>query len=153
MMPRWLKLLIGLAAALAAGWIHHGPLGGGERFVDALDARAQLRLKAAELPGVQVRMQRDPLARVAILSGQADEFQKEGLGSFPGINERISSIPGMASIRWEQPGCCVGGRWMPLLAETLILSTFAYFAGLGIGWLLFGRKRRESFLGDEELTP
>lgn len=39
---------------------------------------------------------------------------------------------------------------MPLLAETLLLVAAAFLIGLGIGWLLFGRRRRESFLGDEE---
>ena len=105
-MPRWAKLLTGLAAALLVGWLHHGPLGGGERFVAALEARAQLRLRATEIRGVTVRMQRDPLARIAILSGHANDFQKEGLGSFPGINERINTIPGMAGIRWEETDCC-----------------------------------------------
>ena len=42
---------------------------------------------------------------------------------------------------------------MPLLAEILLLCAAAYFIGLGIGRLLFGRKKRQSFLGDEELTP
>ena len=109
-MPRWAKFLIGLAAALFAGWLHHGPYGAGERFVDALEARAQLRLRAAELTGVSVRMERDPLTRVAVLSGEADEFQKEGLGSFPGINDRIRTIPGVAGIRWEPRACCAEGR-------------------------------------------
>jgi hypothetical protein len=35
---------------------------------------------------------------------------------------------------------------MPLLAETLILVALAWLVGLGIGWLLFGRRRRSSFL-------
>jgi hypothetical protein len=34
---------------------------------------------------------------------------------------------------------------MPLIAETLILVAFAYLAGIGVGWLLFGRRRRSSF--------
>ena len=34
---------------------------------------------------------------------------------------------------------------MPLLAETLILSAIAYLIGVGIGFLLFGRKKRERF--------
>ena len=79
-MPRWIRLPIGLAAALFAGWLHHGPYGGGTRFVDALEQRAQMRLRFAELPGVSVRMQREPLARTAILSGTANQFQREGMG-------------------------------------------------------------------------
>ena len=35
---------------------------------------------------------------------------------------------------------------MPLLAETLILVTIAWLIGLGIGFLLFGRARRDGFL-------
>ncbi|HEX8644818.1 MAG TPA: hypothetical protein VF702_12985 [Allosphingosinicella sp.] len=101
-MPAALKLLIGLAVALAAGWLHHGPYGGGKRFVDALEARAQLRLRSAQLTGVTVRMQRDPLARIVLLSGTADEFQKNGLRDFPGINERMRTIPGVSGIAWER---------------------------------------------------
>ena len=151
-MPRLGKILIGLAAALLAGWLYHGPHGGGERFVDALQQRANLRLSVPEVRGVGVtaRMQREPLARVAILSGRADSYQREGMGSYPGINDRIRTIPGMAGIRWQgEPG----DRALPLLAETLLLAAAAYLAGLGLGWLLFGRRRRQGFLGDEEPGP
>ena len=96
-----LKFLIGLAAALLAGWIGHGPLGQGEAFVDGLDARAKAVIKAAELPRVQVRFERDPLRREAILSGEADTFQREGMGQFPGLNDRIRAIPGVSGLRWE----------------------------------------------------
>jgi hypothetical protein len=37
---------------------------------------------------------------------------------------------------------------MPLLAETLILVALAWLAGVGLGWLLFGRRRRTSFLDE-----
>lgn len=109
-MPRWTKLLIGLAASLLAGWIYHGPAGGGERFIDALEARARLRVspEVTSLPGISVHMQRHPLARIAILSGEANDFQKEGLERpyFPGINDRIRTIPGIAGLRWEETDCC-----------------------------------------------
>ena len=109
-MLRLAKLSTGLAAALFAGWLHHAPYGGGARFIDALEAQAQRRLQFAELPGVTVRMERDPLERVAVLEGPANDLQKEGLGSFPGINDRILTIPGMRGIRWEQRTCCAEGR-------------------------------------------
>ena len=109
-MPRFARILAGLALALGVGWLHHGPLGGGARFVDALEARAKLRLRATDLPGVTVRIERDPLSRTAVLSGDVDEFQKQGLGSFPGIDERIRTIPGMGGIRWEPRTCCAEGR-------------------------------------------
>lgn len=35
---------------------------------------------------------------------------------------------------------------MPLLLETLLLATIAYLLGVGVARLLFGRKKRQSFL-------
>ena len=100
-MTRRTKLAIGLAAALLAGWIGHGPLGQGAAFVDRLDAEAKAKIREAELGQVHVRFERDPLSREAILSGQADQFQREGMGQFPGINGRIAAIPGISGVRWE----------------------------------------------------
>ena len=37
---------------------------------------------------------------------------------------------------------------MPLIAETLILTACFYAVGVGIGWLLFGRPKKTSYLGD-----
>jgi len=37
---------------------------------------------------------------------------------------------------------------MPLIVETLILTAISYLAGVGIGWLLFGRPKKTSYLGD-----
>src|SRR5690349_17922906 len=94
------KFLIGLAAALLAGWIGHEPLGQGEAFVDGLDAQAKAVIRANEL-AVQVRFERNPLNREAILSGNADQFQREGMAGYPGINGRIAAIPGVSGVRWE----------------------------------------------------
>jgi hypothetical protein len=102
-MSRRIKLLIGLFAALAAGWIGHGPLGQGEAFIDSLEVEARNRLREAEMPQVQVRLKRGPLERIAILSGPANDFQREGLGLFPVINDRIEAIPGIAGIEWANP--------------------------------------------------
>src|SRR5687768_15147513 len=93
------KFLIGLAAVAAMGWIHHGPLGNGEAFLRKIETDAQAAVARTEVP-VEVRMQRDPLARVAILSGQADEFQREGQGSLKGINDLVRETEGVADLRW-----------------------------------------------------
>lgn len=141
-MNRWTKIAIGLAVALLAGWLHHGPYGGGDRFLNALEARAQVRLRAAQLPGVTAGMQRDPLARVVHLRGQANDFQKNGLNDYAGINERMRTIPGVSGIRWNGEA----GRSVPLLVETLLLCALAFAIGLGAGAALFTRRRRTSFL-------
>jgi hypothetical protein len=100
-MPKAAKFLIGLAAALLAAWIGHGPLGQGEAFVDGLDARAKAEIHKVEMDQVHVRFERDPLRREAILSGPADRFQREGLGQFPGLNGRVEAVPGVSGVCWE----------------------------------------------------
>jgi len=139
-MSRWTRLSIGLAAALAAGWISHGPLGRGGLYVDQIEARARAVVSETAIPGVAVRMSRAPLSRVALLSGPANDFQREGIGRLPGLNGRVGAVPGVSSVRWDSAG---GG--VPLLAETLALVALAYLIGIGIGWLFF-RPRREGFL-------
>jgi hypothetical protein len=94
------KFLIGLAAVAAMGWIHHGPLGNGEALIGRIEAEAQTAVAKTEVPGVQVRLSRDPLARVANLSGQADEFQREGQGSLKGLNDIVGEIEGVSDVRW-----------------------------------------------------
>lgn len=100
-MPITLKLLVGLAAALLVGWVAHGPLGQGEKFVGTLQGQANAVLREAAVPGVEVRFSYDPLSRQAILSGPANEFQREGQGLFPGLNDRIRAIPGVSGVRWD----------------------------------------------------
>jgi hypothetical protein len=139
-MSWWLKLLVGLAAALAAGWVAHGPLGQGAAFADQVEARAKAVVQAAGIPGVEVRLIRDPLSRHAVLSGRANDFQREGLGNLPGLDQRVAEVPGISGISWND-----AGRSIPLLAETLLLVALAYAIGVGIGWL-FSRPKRETFL-------
>jgi hypothetical protein len=105
-MPRIAKFLIGLSGALLAGWIGHGPLGQGEAFVGRLEAQANGVIRTAELPAVHARFSRDPLTREAILTGPANEFQREGQGQFPGLNDRIRGIAGVSRVRWENDTVC-----------------------------------------------
>lgn len=108
-MSRWTKFAVGLAAALLAAWVSHGPLGRGEALVRHLESQAQAVVDRAAIDGVEVRMQRDPLARTAILSGPADRFQREGMGSLPGLNQRIEAIEGVDGLEWANPPPAVGG--------------------------------------------
>jgi hypothetical protein len=142
-MSSFVKFLIGLIAALLIGWLWHGPLGNGAALIAALDAQAQAVVKDAELPGVAVAMDSDPLARNATLSGPADDFQRNGMGSQPGLTGMVQAIEGMSAVRWaDRPD---GSGAMPLIAELLILTSLAYLIGLALGRLLFGRPTRERF--------
>lgn len=102
-MPNILKILLGLVAALAVGATSHGPLGRGEAFVAQLDAGVQQVVRDSGIAGVTAQMARQPLARRASLSGPADQFQREGQGSFPGLDERVLAVPGMARVEWTNP--------------------------------------------------
>jgi hypothetical protein len=144
-MPGFAKFLIGLGAALLAGWISHGPLGQGEAYIDSLEARAKAEVREAGVAGVDVRFPRDPLSREAMLSGPANDFQREGQGLFPGLNDRVQAVSGVSGVRWEDTPAEGGGMRLPLIAETLLLVVGAYLFGVALARLLF-RRRREHFL-------
>lgn len=145
MMPASVKFLIGLVAVLLMGWIHHGPLGNGAALVAALESQARAAVAASEVPGIDVHLGHDPLSRTAILSGPANDFQREGMGQFPGLDDRVGGIAGIAGVQWAGRDADPGLR-LPLLAEMLILALLAYLVGVGLGRLLFGRARRETYL-------
>lgn len=142
-MGRTAKLLIGLVAALLAGWLHFGPMGNGAAQIAEIEARARAVVAATEIPGIEVRLGHDPLSRAASLSGPADEFQREGMGGQKGLTERVAEVEGVSSVRWTDEG--EAGFAMPLLVETLAYSLLAYLLGLALGWLIWGRERREGF--------
>lgn len=137
-----LKFLAGLAGVAAMGWVHHGVLGNGERLVGQLEAEAKKVVSATEVPGVDVRLGRDPLTRLATFSGNADPFQREGQGELKGLNDRVRDVPGISGVRWtDEPQKTA----IPLLLEVLLQLIAAYLVGVGLGWLLFGRRKREGF--------
>ncbi len=143
-MSRTVKFLIGLAAVILFGWLYHGPLGNGEKLIGGLERQARAAVAQAEVPGVTVTLPRDPLSRTAILAGPANDLQREGLGSQKGLNDIVGDIEGVSGIAWaDQPERSLG---LPLLAETLAALVLAYLVGLALARLLFGRKKRESFL-------
>ncbi len=143
-MPPVLKAILGLVLALAAAWIWHAPLGHGERLIDRLQREAEQGVAKTELTDIKVRLSRDPLARIATLSGPANDLQREGLGSQMGVSDYVRAVEGISGVRWaDEPDS--GRRVVPLLLETSAHAALAFFIGLGVGWLLWGRRRREGF--------
>jgi hypothetical protein len=139
-----MRFLIGLAATLLMGWIWHGPMGNGARLIDGMERQARAAVAATEIEGIEVKLARDPLARVATLSGPANDLQREGLGSQQGISDYVRNVKGIAKVRWaDEPPA---GAGLPLLAETLALLVLAFLLGLGAARLLWGRTKRDSFL-------
>ncbi|HYI41810.1 MAG TPA: hypothetical protein VE053_15995 [Allosphingosinicella sp.] len=143
-MPRVHKAIIGLLLTLVAAWAWHGPLGHGERLIDRLQRQAEQKVAGTELTGIGVRFSRDPLARTVTLSGSANDLQREGLGSQMGVSDHVRAVDGVSEVRWaDEPDA--GRRIVPLLLETSASAALAYLIGLGLGWLLWGRRRREGF--------
>ncbi len=144
-MSAGIKFLIGLAAVLVMGWIWNGPMGNGARLIDSIESQAEAAVAQTELPGIAVRLGRAPLSRHATLSGNADSFQRKGMGSQPGLTGIVGQVQGVGSVGWaDEPGGTSGG--LPLIAELEILLVLAFLAGLGGAWLLWGRPKRTSYL-------
>jgi hypothetical protein len=138
------KLLISLAATIVCGWVVHGPLGQGAAFVDGLQARAEAAIRDSGLTDVRVAFGRDPLSRAALLSGQANDFQRNGMGLLPGLTGRVAAVPGVGAVHWNDEAAA--GRAVPLIAETEALAVLAWLIGIGIGRLVFGRRKRAGYL-------
>ncbi|HEY0147835.1 MAG TPA: hypothetical protein VGB70_02410 [Allosphingosinicella sp.] len=137
------KFLIGLALALLAGWVWHGPAGQGEKLAGRMEADLRNLVAQADLPGISARIERAPLSRDAVISGTANDLQREGLGSQNGVLDYARATPGIGNVRWDdQPK----GFSLPLLVETLIVAALAYVLAFGLGALLFNRRRRHSFI-------
>ena len=112
-----MKILAGLVLALLIGWIWHGPLGNGERLVAGLESQARASIAKADLPGIAVDLSREPLARVATLSGPANDLQREGLGSQKGVSDHVRDVEGISDVRWagRVPAGAVAARAAPVV--------------------------------------
>jgi hypothetical protein len=141
-MSATIKFLIGLAAIVAMTWLHQGPLGNGEKLIGSIEGRAKAAVAASELAGIDVHLKRDPLSRLATLSGNADRFQREGQGSLKGLNDLVGEVEGVSDVRWADEAEV---STLPLFAELLLLTFAAYLTGIAISWLIWGRKRRDGF--------
>ena len=88
-------LAIGVAATLGVTALYHGPLGKADAFAGAIERAARVELDRQEMVQIDARLERGPLRRTLVLSGPADDFQREEL---PKIMIRV---PGVQAVRWD----------------------------------------------------
>jgi hypothetical protein len=113
----------GIALALAAGAIWHGPLGAGKRFAIAVERQSRRILDDFEMTKIQAELEHAPLSRTLVLSGPADDFQRGELVRI------MNDAPGVGSVRWSDMR---KGGTLPLIVE----AELSVLAGFGLGLLL-----------------
>ena len=91
-MTKFGKFLVGAAATSLLAWGTHAM--GGVQYVDGLHQGAQQALEQGGFAGVRFAMQRDPLARIAVMSGIADPVERARAA------DAVLAVPGIAGVRW-----------------------------------------------------
>lgn len=86
---------LGLAATLGVTALYHGPMGTADAFADAIEKAARAELDRQEMFQIDGKLERGPLRRTLILSGAADDFQREELPKL------MIRVPGVDAVRWD----------------------------------------------------
>ena len=94
---RNLTLAGGAAIELVIAALWHGPLGAGERFATNVETNARTTLGYYEMQVVNARLERSPLRRRLVLSGQSDDVQQRELKRI------MDQLPGVSDVRWANP--------------------------------------------------
>ena len=94
-MSRRTILMLGLAAVVGFTAMWHGPLGAADKLAGQVESDARRTLDYYELPMIQAKLQRRPMARRLVLSGPADDFQRSELVRI------LDQTPGVLEVRWD----------------------------------------------------
>lgn len=116
-----------LSVLLAALW--HGPLGGAARFETRVERNIQANLVYYEMTRITAHLHHGPLTRRVMLSGPANDFQRENLG------EILEEIPGIESASWAS------GGGMPLIVEAMAVAILGFLTGLVLAYVAELRRR------------
>lgn len=87
--------ILGATATLGAVAVYHGPMGKADEFAGAIEQVARAELDRQEMVQIDAKFERGPLRRTLVLSGPADDFQREEL---PKI---IAKVRGVEAVRWD----------------------------------------------------
>lgn len=126
---RNLVLVLGVIAALGLAALWHGPLGGADRFAARVERGIHNTLVYYEMTKVTGHLHRGPLSRRVLLSGQADDFQRDMLVRY------MDQLPGVSAASWA------GGEGTPLIVEGLCAAVLGYLFGLLLAYLFELRRR------------
>lgn len=126
---REVRLALGVAVSVILVALWHGPLGGAARFQRKVEHNIQQMLVDYEMTQVTAHLHQHPLSRRVMLSGPADDFQRQGLIDY------LDQIAGVESATWSNHG------GMPLIAEGMIVSLLGFLFGLLLAYLVELRRR------------
>jgi hypothetical protein len=87
--------MIGVAATLGVTAIYHGPMGKADNLTASIERAARAELDRQEMVQVDAKLERGPLRRTLVLTGPADDFQRDEL---PKI---MIKTPGVEAVRWN----------------------------------------------------
>lgn len=127
---RVVRLAAGLALTLVLAALWHGPAGGADRFQARVEGEIRQMLVHYEMTQVTARLHQQPLTRRVMLSGRADDFQRQGLV------ELMDQVPGVEDATWS-----TGGGGTPLIVEGLAVSVVGFLFGLLLAYLVELRRR------------
>jgi hypothetical protein len=127
---RFVVLALGVAVSILFAALWHGPLGGADRFEARVERNIQKTLVYYEMTQVTGHLHRNPLTRRVLLSGPADDFQRQGLVGF------MNQIPGVSGTSWSSDG---GGA--PLIVEGFAIALLGFLFGLLLAYLVELRRR------------
>ena len=127
---RNLALALGTVSSIALAALWHGPMGAADRFSAAVEREAQNALVYYEITEVKAHLHHGPLTRQVMLSGPADDFQRQELA------RHMGEVPGIASASWSNDG---GG--IPLIVEGAAVAILGFLLGLLVAYLVELRRR------------
>jgi hypothetical protein len=126
-------IVAGILVSMAAAVLWHGPLGAADRFTFQVERIARQVLIDFSAPtGITVHIHHAPLTRQLILSGPADDFQREE------TTRLLSQIPGVSDAVWA-PTMAI-----PLIAEGIAVSLLGFLLGLLVAYVAERRRRYNS---------
>ena len=122
---KWLVLDVSVGVAALCSLLWSGPLGGGRRFIDAVEPTARATLDYYEMTQISARLGHAPLTRQLILEGPADDFQTSE------VVRLMSQLPGVSNATWQG-----GNGALPIILEGALVAVAGFLVGGLLAYLL-----------------